>query len=127
MTEPTFLLPSFEVGVSLNGHIEEFLLGPAFYVKVTEEGEINPFNFTEIWTYIDKHIAEYLFEFDITENAGPVDTDNLRLVSLVINIHVPPEQVKEVVDCEDCEEGYIEYMNSRQGMGSEDEDEDDDD
>ena len=57
MSEPTFLLPSFEVGVSLNGHIEEFLLSPAFYTQLAEEEEIDPFNFTEIWLYITKHFS----------------------------------------------------------------------
>ena len=125
MSEPTFLLPSFEVGVSLNGHIEEFLLSPAFYTQLAEEEEeVDPFNFTEIWVYINKHIAEYLFEFGITEAAGPIDTDNLRLVSLVINLHVSPRQVREVVDCEDCSEKYEEHLNSRQGQDDEDEEDD---
>lgn len=125
-SQTSFLFPTFEVGVSLNGHIEEFQLSPAFYVHVVQEEEIDPFNFTELWIYISKHIHEYLFDFDITEATGPVDTDKLRLVSLSIHVHLSPPQLREVVDCEDCIENYNETISNRTtGTLSEDEDDED--
>lgn len=121
----SFLFPTFDVGVSINGHIEEFRLGPAFYVHVVQEEEIDPFNFTELWIYISKHIFAYLLEFDITETTGPVDTDNLRLVSLTINVHLAPGQLEEVVDCEDCVERYREEFLGQVTSGDDDEEDED--
>ena len=125
MADPVYRYPTFEVGVSLNGHVEEFLLSSAFYNQVAQEEGVDPFNFTEIWIYIAKHIEEYLFEFDITEAAGPVDVDNLRLISLVININVAPTQLREVLTCNDCFEKYNEELQQRvRGKSHDNEDED---
>lgn len=98
------LLPSFDVGVSLNGHIEEFRLGERVYFDIVEDEDINAFDFTQIWTYISKHIHEYLL--DIIEHTGPIDADNVRLVSLKVSVLSSPESVHEVVDCEGCREAY---------------------
>lgn len=117
-----YLIPTFEVGVSLNGHYEEFLLSPTFYLHLAQDGDVDPFSFTAIWLYISKHIHEYLFAFDITKDTGPVDTDNLKLVSLNINVQVSPGEFKRVIDCDECIDRYTEQITKNIPNNEEDED-----
>lgn len=117
------LFPSLEVGVSLNGHLEQFLLGPRVYINMVQEEEVDAFDFTEIWLYISKHIHEYLL--DIVEDTGPINTDSARLVSLGISLFSDPSTLEAVVDCEDCNEGYREQI--RQYVTQTDDEDDDDD
>lgn len=125
MSDPTYLLPQFVAGVSLNGHIEEFLLSPNFYVEYTQEEDADPFNFTEIWLYVSKHIEEYLFDFGITESKGAIDVDTLKLVSLTVEISLAPAQLRELVDCEGCLEYHDHKLTARLSQGEDDEEDDD--
>lgn len=111
------LLPSFEIGVSLNGHIEEFLLGPSAYTALVEsDDDVDPFNFVEVWAYINKHIHEYLL--DVVKHTGPIDTDKVRLVALTINIVAGPDDVDSVIECESCIDEYKERLEAYFSPGS---------
>lgn len=104
------LFPSFEIGVSLNGHLSEFLLGPGAYAELSNnDEEIDPFNYVEVWAYFDRHVHRYLM--DVVDHTGPIDADNVRLVTLVIHLVAGPADVTGVIDCENCLEGYQEELD----------------
>lgn len=102
------LFPNFEIGVSLNGHIQDFILGPRVYTDILEDDDVNAFSFPEMWIYISDHIHEFLL--DIVGDVGPIDPDTVRLVSLTIHVMSSPENALETVDCDGCAEEYHEKI-----------------
>lgn len=118
------LFPSFEIGVSVNGHFSDFTLNHSAYAELVQaEDDIDPFNFVEVWTYLDQHIHRYLM--DVVQHVGPIDTDGVRLISLSIHILAGPSDVEDVLDCEDCAEIYQEQLAEYfTGMQSSEDEED---
>lgn len=119
-----FLLPMFDITVSVNGHLQNYQLSQQAYVDIVEceEGEIDPLNYVQIWSWFNEHVHEFLM--DVVSEIGPVDTDNVKLVALQLTVIAGPEGVGEVLDCKDCMDSYNTAFKRAVSGGDEEDDDD---
>lgn len=124
--EPTlhYLFPTFDITVSVNGHLEDYRLSRQAYVDVVEDEDADPLNYVKLWAWFEEHLHTYLL--DVVESTGPVDTDKVKLVGLRITVLAGPEGMNDVLDCEGCLDNYRDALLRAATDGDEEEGDNDD-